>query len=152
MTQWIRGALLTFLGHFGNMGHHTGVEPKIGGFCPQNGWWKYWKTIFFNGWFGGFSYFLETPTSFWAHFGPSVESWAKKPKSIICEMKVGMVSFCHSSTKHGSPKTTKKLYLGKLWACNSHFCAGNFKAPKHKAPKSKVSGVRVWPRWLISSG
>ena len=28
------------------------VEPKIGVF-PQNGWWKSWKTLLFNGWFGG---------------------------------------------------------------------------------------------------
>ena len=26
--------------------------PKVG--IPQNGWWKSWKTLFFNGWFGGF--------------------------------------------------------------------------------------------------
>ena len=24
---------------------HVGVEPKIGGFYPQNGWWKSWKTL-----------------------------------------------------------------------------------------------------------
>ena len=32
---------------------HMGVEPKIGGSFPQSGWWKLWKTLFFNGWFGG---------------------------------------------------------------------------------------------------
>ena len=31
---------------------YMGVEPKIGG-KPQNGWWKKWNTLFFNGWFGG---------------------------------------------------------------------------------------------------
>ena len=29
------------------------VFPKIGGKHPQNGWWTWWKTLFFNWWFGG---------------------------------------------------------------------------------------------------
>ncbi len=37
------------------------VFPKIG--VPQNGWCKQWKTLWTNGWFGGFPIFLETPKS-----------------------------------------------------------------------------------------
>ena len=34
--------------------------PKIGGY-PQNGWWKSWKSLLFNGWFGGKTH------HFWKH-------------------------------------------------------------------------------------
>ena len=37
------------------------VEPKIGGFYPQNGWFISWKSLVLNGWFGGKFIFLETP-------------------------------------------------------------------------------------------
>ena len=38
--------------------------PKIGVFTPQNGWWKEWKTLWTNGWFGGnTSIFGSTPIS-----------------------------------------------------------------------------------------
>ena len=43
-------------------GKHIWVFPKKGGFYPQNGWWKSWKTLWTNGWFRGY----ETPY-FWKH-------------------------------------------------------------------------------------
>ena len=39
-----------------NLLMNVGVEPNIGGF-PQNGWWKSWKTLWTNGWFGGTTIF-----------------------------------------------------------------------------------------------
>ena len=39
-----------------------GVNPKIRVVFPPNGWWKQWKTLWTNGWFGGFSpYFWKHP-------------------------------------------------------------------------------------------
>ena len=35
------------------------VFPKIK--VPQNGWWKSWKTLWTNGWFGGYPYFRKHP-------------------------------------------------------------------------------------------
>ena len=36
-----------------------GYDPKIGVFFPQNGWWKSWKPLFFNGWFGGKTHYFR---------------------------------------------------------------------------------------------
>ncbi len=48
------------------------VFPKIGGFYPQNGWWKSWfQTLWTNGWFGGwfsktpYFWLVQHPCSFW---------------------------------------------------------------------------------------
>ena len=37
------------------------VFPKIGGVYPQNGWWKYWETLWTNGWFGGKTHYFRKP-------------------------------------------------------------------------------------------
>ena len=33
--------------------------PKM--VVPQDGWWKSWKTLFFNGWFGGKTHYFRKP-------------------------------------------------------------------------------------------
>ena len=50
---------------------HMGLNPKIGGCYPQNGWWKSWKTLCTNGWFGGkHPYFWKHPcfTNQWTKY------------------------------------------------------------------------------------
>ena len=38
---------------------NVGVEPKIGGFHPQNGWFFSWKSLWTNGWFGGKTHYFR---------------------------------------------------------------------------------------------
>ena len=48
--------------HVTTLKTNMGVEPKIGGFPPQNGWFISWKPPIKMDDLGGFPIFLETPT------------------------------------------------------------------------------------------
>ena len=53
-----------------------GCFSKIGGVYPQNGWWKWWKTLLIHGWFGGTIIFGNT------QFFVTFLGWLKRdPKS-----------------------------------------------------------------------
>ncbi len=70
---------------------HIGGPPKIGGFYPQNGWFISWKTLFFNGWFGGAIIFGNTHIwvhnhTFWAKTTPSAHQRCLENHEILLQV------------------------------------------------------------------
>ena len=106
-----------------------GVDPKIGVFSPQNGWWKSWKTHMKMGWFWGGKpiifgnirkwtavkkTFRTLRTHSWEHTGSPLKTFLLEP-SFSCEsMLVSRVESHFLSTDCHSKGGTSSRYLEEV--------------------------------------
>ena len=99
-------------------GFYMGVEPKIGGFYPQNGWWKSWKTLL--KWDDlGVPLFLETPIYKGHRYGKILYS------AVYCIVCIYVYIYIYNIHMHICPCSQES------WACRWARCYGKDRMPSN---------------------